>query len=120
MNEEIEISGICISKNVLATIVNLAVEQVEGVAATDGKNLASNLISIFSRDAHLAKNNIEASVTEDDKLVLRVHVAVFFGYPFQALAQEVRQACAVAISEQIGLDVDHIDVCIDELVFPKE
>ena len=45
---------------------------------------------------------------------------MFFGYPFTKLAEEVRAAVAEAVDAQIGVRVANIDVCIDELVFPKE
>lgn len=49
-----------------------------------------------------------------------MHLAVFYGYPFTKLAADVREAIAAAVTEQIGVEVDGVDVCIDSLVFPKE
>ena len=49
-----------------------------------------------------------------------MRLAVFFGYPFTKLAADVREAVATAVDAQIGVRVSSIDVCIDELVFPKE
>jgi uncharacterized alkaline shock family protein YloU len=65
----------------------------------------------------------EGSVTsevEDDKLRVCVRLAVFFGYSFTDLAASVRSAVAAAITEQVGVEVSAVDVCIDSLVFPKE
>ena len=49
-----------------------------------------------------------------------MRLVVFFGYPFTKLAAEVRSAVANAVDAQIGVRVSSIDVCIDELIFPKE
>jgi uncharacterized alkaline shock family protein YloU len=45
---------------------------------------------------------------------------VFFGYPFTKLAEDVRTAVAEAVDAQVGVQVGAVNVCIDELVFPKE
>ena len=51
---------------------------------------------------------------------MTVHLAVFYGYPFTKLAADVRAEVARAVTEQIGVPVSAVDVCIDSLVFPKE
>ena len=120
MTEEIKICGISIAPEVMSAIVSRSVEDVEGVAAVGTRDLASNLVSMFS-----AKNPapslpaVEAS-TEDDALRITVRVTVFFGYPFKKLAESIRAAVAKAIDAQVGVNVSSVDVCIDGLVFPKE
>ena len=96
---ELFISGIGISRNVVATIVSRAVERVEGVASVGDKDIASSLVSVFTKNSNLA---------------------VFYGYPFTKLAEDVRTSVAEAIRGQVGYEVGNIDVCIDSLVFPKE
>lgn len=51
---------------------------------------------------------------------MTVHLAVFFGYVFTKLAEQVRSAVVRAISEHVGVEVSAVNVCIDSLVFPKE
>ena len=91
---ELFISGIGISRNVVATIVSRAVERVEGVASVGDKDIASSLVSVFTKNSN--------------------------GYPFTKLAEDVRASVAEAIRGQVGYEVGNIDVCIDSLVFPKE
>ncbi|MDY2778108.1 MAG: Asp23/Gls24 family envelope stress response protein [Collinsella sp.] len=119
MTEEIKIAGIGIAPEVLSAIVSRAVEQVEGVAAVGIKDIASNLVSMFSARSVVPSPSIEASVV-DDQLAITVHVTVFFGYPFKKLAEGIREAVARAIDAQVGVGVASVDVCIDGLVFPKE
>lgn len=116
---ELFISGIGISRNVVSTIVSRAVERVEGVASVGEKAFASGLVSVFTRSANPTPDPIEASVV-DDKLNITLHLSVFYGYPFTKLAEDVRTAVAEAIISQVGYEVGTIDVCIDNLVFPKE
>ncbi len=119
MSQEITIAGIGIAPEVLAAIVARSVEGVEGVASVGVKDLATNLVSMFSTKTTSVYEDVEAEVV-DDKLRLTVHLTVFFGYPFKKLAESVREAVVNAIDAQVGVDVECVNVCIDSLVFPKE
>lgn len=119
MSHEITIAGIGIAPEVLAAIVSRSVEQVEGVASVGVKDLATNLVSMFSAKSTQVGEDVEAEVI-DDKLRLTVHLTVFFGYPFKKLAEVVREAVVNAIDAQVGVEVESVNICIDSLVFPKE
>lgn len=119
MATELKVAGIGVSSDVVATIVRLAAERVDGVAAVGGNDITSGLISVFTRHPEPR----EAAVTceaEGDRLHVGVRIAAFYGYPFLALAAEVREAVAAAVRSQVGVDVSAVDVYIDSLVFPKE
>ena len=119
MSQEITIAGIGIAPEVLAAIVSRSVEEVEGVASVGIKDLATNLVSMFSAKSTQVGEDVEAEVV-DDKLRLTVHLTVFFGYPFKKLAEFVREAVVSAIDAQVGVEVESVNICIDSLVFPKE
>lgn len=119
MSQEITIAGIGIAPEVLAAIVSRSVEEVEGVASVGVKDLATNLVSMFSAKSAQVGEDVEAEVV-DDKLRLTVHLTVFFGYPFKKLAEVVREAVVSAIDAQVGVEVESVNICIDSLVFPKE
>lgn len=119
MSQEITIAGIGIAPEVLAAIVSRSVEQIEGVASVGVKDLATNLVSMFSAKSTQVGEDVEAEVI-DDKLRLTVHLTVFFGYPFKKLAEVVREAVVNAIDAQVGVEVESVNICIDSLVFPKE
>ena len=119
MSQEITIAGIGIAPEVLAAIVSRSVEEVEGVASVGVKDLATNLVSMFSAKSTQVGEDVEAEVI-DDKLRLTVHLTVFFGYPFKKLAEVVREAMVSAIDAQVGVEVESVNICIDSLVFPKE
>ncbi len=116
---ELVISGIGISKNVVRAIVTAAAEKVEGVASVGNGVFASSLISVFAPKTSTGMPTVECS-GEDGKLHVSVHLSVFYGYPFTKLAADVRQAVNAAVEEQIGVPAESVDVCIDNLVFPKE
>lgn len=116
---ELHVSGIGISKSVVSTIVSIAARRAEGVASVGGNDIASSLISVFTSRSVSPESAVESYV-EEDKLHITVHLAVFYGYPFTKLASEVREEVARAVTEQIGVGVSAVDICIDSLVFPKE
>ena len=118
-DNELNISGISVSKDVLCAIVARAVEGVEGVVRVGGNDIASSLVRVFTRRSIAPETSVDASV-EDGELRVGVHLAVFYGYPFTKLAAAVREAIAVAIASQVGVEVSSVDVSIDSLVFPKE
>lgn len=119
MGNELTISGISVAKSVVATIVSLAAERVEGVASVGEHAIASGLIKVFTAKQASNEPAVESSV-EDDKLALTVRLSVFYGYPFTKLASDVRQAIAEAVASQMGVGVARVDICIDNLVFPRE
>ena len=119
MSSELVISGIGVAKSVVATIVTQAVEHVEGVASVGENAFTSSLISAFTSTPKADDPAVESSV-ENDKLHITVRLSVFYGYPFTKLAEDVRVAVAGAVKGQMGVEVGAVDVCIDNLVFPKE
>ena len=119
MSNELVISGICVAPAVVATIVTQAVERVEGVASVGENAIASSLISVFTARPVNEEPAVESEVV-DDKLNVSVRLSVFYGYPFTKLADDVRSAVASAVKGQMGVEVGAVDVCIDNLVFPKE
>lgn len=116
---ELNISGISISKGVIKAIVARAAGAVEGVARVGGNDITSNLIRVFTSHPRTLDSSVDAEVV-DGELHVSVHLAVFYGYPFTKLAAAVRNAVATAIASQVGVEVGAVDVCIDSLVFPKE
>ena len=116
---ELQISGINVSKGVVRAIVIRAAEGVEGVVCVGGNDIASSLVRVFTSRSMTRDSSVDAEVI-DGGLYLTVHLAVFYGYPFTKLAAAVREAIAGAVASQIGVEPASVDVCIDSLVFPKE
>lgn len=116
---ELNISGIHVSKGVVMAIVARAAEEVEGVVRVGGNDVTSSLVRVFTSRSMPRDSSVDAEVVDGD-LHVTVHLAVFYGYPFTKLAATVREAIANAIASQMGVEVGSVDICIDSLVFPKE
>ncbi len=118
-SNEFVVAGIGVSRSIFAQITADALKNLEGVARVVGSSdIASNFISAFSRSQDPIAQAVELEI-DDGALAITVHIAVFFGYAFTEIAAQVRPCVARAISEQVGCDVAAVNVCIDELVFPK-
>ena len=118
---ELSIAGIGISRAVIAAVVAIAAEKVEGVASVGQRATASSLVSVFFQaDSITPISDAVTSDVIDDKLQISVRLTVLYGYPFTKLAAVVRKSVAMAVHEQIGIEVASVDVCIDNIVFPKE
>jgi uncharacterized alkaline shock family protein YloU len=118
-DNELRISDISVSKDVVMAIVARSAEGVEGVVRVGGNDIASSLVRVFTRRSITPESSVDAEVV-DGQLHVSVHLAVFYGYPFTKLAAAVREAVATGIASQVGVEVGSVDVSIDSLVFPKE
>lgn len=119
MEQELYIEGIGIAHEVIDTIVARAVDKVPGVVSVGENPFSSGVKSLFGSKQPKNHSGIEVAVV-DGTLALSVRLTVFYGYPFPALAEEVRQAVASAIRSQIGVGLSAVDVYIESIVIPKE
>lgn len=120
MAETITIEGVAISQDVLAQIIAQAASGVEGVAYVNGQNIASALASFFVQRNTNLEERVSVSVDSAGTFTATVPIAAFFGYPFQEIGRNLRQAVAQVLLRQIGIEDPIINVKINELVFPKE
>ena len=119
MSQPLNLGSFSVSTAVLSQVVREAAEQVEGVVRVGGNDIASSLVNVFTTKSVLPDEAVVAELV-DGKLKLTVHVAVFYGYVFTQLADDLRAAVAKAVLEQVGVEAAIVDICIDSLVFLKE
>lgn len=116
MTEEIRIEGLGLAPGVLDTIVTVATEGVEGVAAVGASGIAG-LVQKGARKG--AARAVDVCVGEDSALTVAVHIQVFHGQRIPTVAENVQAAVDDALSSQVGLSVESVDVFVDGLVFPE-
>ena len=119
MADDIQIDGFSISNNVLASIVTVAAEKVDGVAYVNGHNVATSLITMFTARPTVTDDTVTCEVV-DGKLDITLPVAVFFGFTFPEVAEDIREAVCEAIETEVGVGVNAVNIRIDDLIFPKE
>lgn len=116
MSDEIRLEGLGVAPGVLDTIVTLAAECVEGVAAVGASGFAG-LVQKGTRKG--AARPVDVVTAEDGSLIASVHVQVIYGSRLQEVARAVQSAVADALSSQVGVEVGAVDVYVDGLVFAE-
>ncbi len=111
---EVNVPGMALASGVVETIVSIAAGEVDGVAAV-GESSAGGLHTPFGNKS--AKQGIEITVDDDNKLHVAVRVEVYYGYTLPDVANAVRSAVVEAITGQVGVQVAAVDVYIDQLRF---
>lgn len=116
MSDEIRLEGLGVAPGVLDTIVNVATESVDGIAAVGAPGLAG-LVQKGSRKG--TARAIDVTVAEDGSLTAVIHVQVTYGFKLREVAEAVQCSVADALASQVGVEVAGVDVFIDGLVFPE-
>lgn len=116
MSDEIRLEGLGVAPGVLDTIVKVAVESVEGVAAVGAPGVAG-LVQKGARKG--PARAIDVIVDDDGSLQAVAHVQVTYGSRLREVAERVQSAVSEALSSQVGVSVASVDVYVDGLVFPE-
>ncbi len=116
MSDEIRLEGLGVAPGVLDTIVTVATEQVEGVAAVGAPGIAG-LVQKGARKG--TSRAVDVCMGEDGELSVAVHIQVRFGHRIREVAERVQEAVTEALSSQVGVPVAIVDVYVDGLVFPE-
>lgn len=116
MSEEIRLEGLGVAPGVLDTIVTLAAEGVDGIAAVGSPGIAG-LVQRGARKG--ASRAVDVCVEEGGALAVTVHVRVVYGRKLRDVATLVQAAVTEALTSQVGVDVASVDVYVDGLVFPE-
>lgn len=114
---DLNVKGMKLADGVVETIVSIAVNDVEGVAAV-GTSSPSGLFSALQQKADTS--GVEATSENGDDLHIAVHVDVYYGYKLPQVAEKIRAAVADALESQVGVEADSVDVFIDGIRFDQE
>lgn len=116
MSEEIKLEGVGVAAGVLDTIVTLAAQEVDGIAAVGAPGIAGLVQKGVAKGTARA---VDVCAGEDGSLCVTVHVQVYYGQKLRRVGEGVQAAVADALKSQVGVQVSSVDVYIDGLVFEK-
>lgn len=116
MSDELRLEGLGVAPGVLDTIVTVAAECVEGVAAVGASGLAG-LVQKGARKG--TARAVDVSVSEDGAISATIHLQVLYGHKLKDVANNVQAAVADAVSSQVGVKVAAVDVYVDGIVFAE-
>lgn len=113
---DLNVDGMALAPGVVETIVSIAANEVDGVAAI-GSSSNGGLRSVFASKP--ATQGIDITVDEEEKVHISIRVDVYYGYVLPDLAANIRQAISDAVASQVGIPVAAVDVYIDGIQFAR-
>lgn len=111
MTDQLRIDGVEVAPGVLETIVALAADKVDGVAALEGGPAIKGLVHKGGA------RGVTVTVADDGVLGAAVHILVAYGNPLRDVGARLQHAVADALSSQTGQPVGDVEVYIDGIVF---
>jgi uncharacterized alkaline shock family protein YloU len=116
MADEIKLEGLGVAPGVIETIVTLAAECVDGVAAVGAPGLAGLVQKGVAKGGSRA---VDVTGTEDGSVAVDVHIHVVYGNKLLDVGRSVQAAVADAIASQVGVPVSSVNVYVDGVTFEK-
>lgn len=110
-----EIGNISISAEVVSTIAESVVSEVEGVYSLVGHAPKKNEIAKFFQNVSSGGKGIEVEVGETECKV-DLYIVARLGYQLPALGGEIQTKVMKAITEMTGLKVQEVNVFIQKIV----
>ncbi len=115
MTEEIHFDGLGIAPGVLDTIVTVAAQNVEGVAAIGAPGIAG----LVQRGRKGTARPVDICSSDDEGMSVTVHVQIEYGRNLRDVGAAIQQAIAEAMKSQVGVDVASVNVYVDGVVFTE-
>ena len=109
-----ELGNVSISQEVVATIAESVISEIDGVASLVGGNAKNEIVKFFQNVSSGGKG-IEVEVGETE-CTLDLYIVAKLGHQLPALAGEIQNKVVKAITEITGLKVQEVNVFIQKVV----
>ena len=109
-----ELGNVSISQEVVATIAESVISEIDGVASLVGGNAKNEIVKFFQNVASGGKG-IEVEVGETE-CTIDLYIVAKLGHQLPALAGEIQNKVVKAITEITGLKVQEVNVFIQKVV----
>ena len=103
-----ELGNVNISQEVVATIAELVVSEIEGVSSLVGGKSKNEIIKFF-QSVSAGGKGIDVEVGETE-CTIDLYIVAKMGYQLPALAGEIQTKVVKAITETTGLKVQEVNV----------
>ena len=109
-----ELGSVSISQEVVATIAESVISEIDGVASLVGGNAKNEIVKFFQNVSSGGKG-IEVEVGETE-CTIDLYIVAKLGHQLPALAGEIQNKVVKAITEITGLKVQEVNVFIQKVV----
>ena len=114
--EEKHIGNIKISEDVIATLVEKAMEDVDGVEGLK-TGMTNNIAAVLGKRAAAKGVGVEI---KDNTVSITAHVIVKYGYRIPELAWKIQEMVKTQVEDMTGLEVLKVNFSVDGIKFPEE
>ena len=109
-----DLGNVSISQEVVATIAESVISEIDGVASLVGGNAKNEIVKFFQNVSSGGKG-IEVEVGETE-CTIDLYIVAKLGHQLPALAGEIQNKVVKAITEITGLKVQEVNVFIQKVV----
>lgn len=110
-----ELGNVSISSEVVATIAETVISEIEGVYSLAGASSKNEIVKFFQNVSSGNGKGIEVEIGETE-CTLDLYIVAKYGYKLPALAGEIQTEVVNAITEMTGLKVQEVNVFIQKVV----
>lgn len=108
------LGDIKIQNEVVATIVSIAMSEVEGVVNLSGKRFLDPLRAQKAPD-----KGVDVKI-EENRVHVTVDVRILYGNPIYDIARRLQQQVKNAVEQMTGLIVDAVDVNVRNIILDEK
>ena len=109
-----ELGNVSISQEVVATIAESVISEIDGVASLVGGNAKNEIVKFF-QNVSSGGEGIEVEDGETE-CTIDLYIVAKLGHQLPALAGEIQNKVVKAITEITGLKVQEVNVFIQKVV----
>lgn len=102
-----ENGSVMISEDVIATIVEHAVSEVEGIVSLNMKP-GADIVDLISKKSW--GKGLKITIKEDDSVCVECDVVIAYGQSVVAVANNVQSAVTSALESMTGVNVESVNV----------
>lgn len=115
VSQTLDQGSIHISEEVIASIVSMAIQDVEGVYGLN-TNISSELGKIAKKNAG---KSIRILISEEDEIAIDCYIVVLYGYSVIEVAKAVQEAVSSTVESTTGRRVSNVNVNISGISLPR-
>lgn len=115
VSQTLDQGSIHISEEVIASIVSMAIQDVEGVYGLN-TNISSELGKIAKKNTG---KSIRILISEEDEIAIDCYIVVLYGYSVIEVAKAVQEAVSSTVESTTGRRVSNVNVNISGISLPR-
>lgn len=110
-----ELGNVSISSEVVATIAETVISEIEGVYSLAGASSKNEIVKFFQNVSSGNGKGIEVEIGETE-CTLDLYIVAKYGYKLPALAGEIQTEVVNSITEMTGLKVQEVNVFVQKII----